>query len=349
MSRIAVVVLVCGLLVTGCSLRSGGTPVGGGWVDQQVHFQAGGMTVYGTYRHPRSGRTVPAALLIAGSGPTDRDGNDAQLPHLDTLRAVAGWLSADGVGSLRYDKLGSGRTGLGRYAHDPAAVGVAPLQQEAAAGLTFLAGRPGVRRDRLMVVGHSEGALYALMLATGAAGTVPPVHALALLEPLSQRSLDTLAQQVERQIGGQLAAGAITRDQAGQVDGALTAAIEQLRDTGTVPSNLPGGLSGLLSPANARYDSQVDRYDPAALLGRVPGTTGVLLSCSDADIQIGCDEVQRLAAAATTTPDLVRLTGVDHILKQDTSRTGDRYDDTSLPFSQQLSQALAAFVHQRMT
>ena len=34
---------------------------------------------------------------------------------------IADWLSADGVASLRYDKLGSGRTGLGPYASHPGA------------------------------------------------------------------------------------------------------------------------------------------------------------------------------------------------------------------------------------
>jgi hypothetical protein len=87
---------------------------GSGWVDQSVSFEVGGVTVYGTYRRPSSTSSpVPAALLIAGSGPTDRNGNDDQLPHLDSLHTVANWLSEDGVASLRYDKLGAGQTASG--------------------------------------------------------------------------------------------------------------------------------------------------------------------------------------------------------------------------------------------
>jgi uncharacterized protein len=308
------------------------------------------VTVYATYRHPDKGGAVPAALLIAGSGPTDRDGNDSQLPHLDTLHAVAGWLSSDGVASLRYDKLGSGRTGLGNYAHDPASLGVAPFQQEAAAGLTFLAGQKQVRRDRLMVVGHSEGALYALMLATGAAGHVPAIHALALLEPASRRFLDILAGQLEQQIAAQVRSGQLTQDQGIQLDDTLATAVDQLRAEGTVPADLPDGLATALPAVDARYNAQVDRYDPAALIGQVPAGTPMLLSCSDADIQISCADVAHLAsgaAGAQPPVDLVQLTGVDHILKQDASRTGDHYDD-SLPFSSQLAGALATFIHQRL-
>ncbi|HSZ37389.1 MAG TPA: hypothetical protein VK773_09890, partial [Acidimicrobiales bacterium] len=80
------------------------------WVDQHVTFTAGGQTVYGTFRHPTSGSSVPGVLLIAGSGPTDRNGNNANYPGpIDTLRTLADWLSSDGVASLRYDKLGTGK------------------------------------------------------------------------------------------------------------------------------------------------------------------------------------------------------------------------------------------------
>ena len=78
------------------------------WVDQPVSFQAGGLTVYATFRHPATATAtvtatsrVPAVLLIAGSGPTDRNGNSALFAGpLGTLQAVAGWLSAaEPVGS----------------------------------------------------------------------------------------------------------------------------------------------------------------------------------------------------------------------------------------------------------
>jgi len=330
----------------GASHTAASRPAASGWVEQEVSFQAGGMTVYATYRHPPSGSPpVSAALLIAGSGPTDRDGNDRQYPYMDTLRTVAGWLSDDGVASLRYDKLGTGRTGAGPYAGQPAAIGVDVFEQQAAGALTFLAAQPGVRRDRLTVAGHSEGALYALLLATGAAGPVPPIHALALLEPLSRRLLDTIAQQIDERLTAQQQAGQITPEQAQQIRDAMSSAIAQLRATGTVPANLPGGLSTLLSPVGAKYLGEIDRFDPADLVTQLPVRTPVLLSCSDADIQISCTDVDRLVTAAAKPPldaDPVRLAGVDHILKEDASR-GIDYDQP-LPFSHALQQALRSFV-----
>jgi acetyl esterase/lipase len=364
---VAVVVLALAAAgVTGCRIPTATAAVGSAdgsavaappaptarteWTEDEVSFQAGGVTVYGTYRHPKGGAgRVPAALLIAGSGPTDRNGNDATLQHLDTLRTVAGWLSEDGVASLRYDKLFSGRTGAGPYAGRPGEVGVEPFRQEAEAALRFLASRPGVDRRRLTVVGHSEGALYALLLSAASRARpreVPPVHALVLLEPLSRRYLDTIAEQLNRSIDAQQQAGVITPAEADRVRSAMNDAIARLRATGTVQPDLPYGLSTILSPRTARYLHEADRYDPAALAGALPSGMPLLVSCSDADIQVSCADAGRVVAAgrraaARVWP--VRLHGVDHVLKEDDSGTGANYD-LPLPFSRQLRDALRAFL-----
>src|SRR5207248_8376017 len=126
---------------------------------------------------------------------------------------------------------------------------------------------------------------------------------------------------------------------------ALNAAITQLRATGTVPASLPGGLSTLLSPAAAKYEAEVDRFDPADLVARLPAHTPVLFSCGDADIQVSCADVDRLLAAAARPPldpDPVHLTGVNHVLKEDASRTADY--NKPVPFSHALQQALHDFL-----
>jgi uncharacterized protein len=324
------------------------------WVDQPVSFQAGGLTVYATYRHRAAAAgPVPAVLLIAGSGPTDRNGNSGLRPGpIGTLQAVADWLSADGVASLRYDKLGSGRTGLGPYASRPAAIGIAPFEQEAAAALRFLARQPGVDQARLGVMGHSEGALFALLLADGTdprgsgSGPLPSVHALGLLEPPSERYLDVIADQVGAQAAAARRAGELTAPQAASLTRTFAAGVAQLRATGTIPP----GLTSILDPANALFLSQADRYDPARLAARLAPGLPVLVSCSTADLQVTCGEVRHLLAglaAGHTDTDFVRLTGVDHVLKQDP--TGSASDYTKpLPFSSQLQQALRAFVEQHL-
>jgi pimeloyl-ACP methyl ester carboxylesterase len=322
------------------------------WVAEPVRFDAGGMVVYATYTHPRaapSGR-IPAALLIAGSGAVDRNGNEPGF-QVNTLEAVANWLSADGVASLRYDKLGSGQTGSGPYATHPERIGLRPFEQEAAAALRFLARQPSIDRSRLTVIGHSEGALYALLLATGLGENAPKVHTLVLLEPLSIPILDVINQQITAQVAAQRKAGQIDAARARTIEGAVARQVASLRKNARLAGSVPGELATIFNNQNERYLSQVDRYDPAAVAAKLSPHTLVLLSCSDADIQVSCANVDHLAAGlarAHANVDYVHLRGVDHILKEDNSRAAGSYTK-ALPFSRQLRAALRTFHWQRAT
>ena len=144
------------------------------WVDQNVSFTSGDDDDLRDVSPPhRRRQVVPAVLLIAGSGPTDRNGNSSIEPGpIDTLKTLADWLSDDGVASLRYDKLGSGadRTRTVRaWIRRRSALTV--FEQEARSALEFLAKEKDVNDHELGVFGHSEGALFALLLATGHAGS----------------------------------------------------------------------------------------------------------------------------------------------------------------------------------
>jgi dienelactone hydrolase len=323
-----------------------------GWVAQPVTFEAGGVTIYGTYTHPggAAAATVPAAVLLGGSGAvTDRNDNAPGQIHRDLLAAVAGWLSADGVASLRYDKLGSGQTGWGRYAAHPERAGLGTYEQESVAALRFLARQPQTDRSRLAVFGHSEGGIYALLLASGLAGHAPKVRAVGLLEPVPIRFLDLIGQTSIASLTLAVHNGQFTAAQAHRLQQAITRAIASLRHTGTLPPGLPAGVAGTFSRdgmGTLRELSQISRYDPAAVAAKLPAHTAVLLTCSNADGYFGCAEVNRLAAGlakASARLDYVHLDGVDHFLKEDISQNPADFNQP-LPFSAQLHAALKTFL-----
>jgi len=331
-------------------------PLAPGWVAQPVTFEAGGVTIHGTYTHPGStaGGTLPAALLIAGYGSaTDRNDNDPGQPHRNLLQAVANWLSADGVASLRYDKLGSGQTGWGTYAAHPGRAGLGVYEQEAAAALTFLAGQPQVDRARLAVLGHSEGGIYALLLAAGLAGPAPRVHAVVLLEPVPVRFLDLVEQSTIASDAVAIQQGYETAAQARSQQQAIARMVASLRRTGTLPPGMsPGAGPARVFQQPLREAVQIDRYDPAAVAAKLPAHTPVLLTCSNADIEVPSGLENHLASAlaqGSASLDYVHLTGVDHFLKEDISMQVDitraRADyNESLPFSAQLRAALKTFL-----
>ncbi|BBX19272.1 hypothetical protein [Mycolicibacterium duvalii] len=311
--------------VTGCSSDG---PAGAGWTDEEVTFDADGLTVHGTYRH-RGDDPGPAVLLISESGNTDRNGDNQVAGPIGNMRQLAELLSEREVASLRYDKVGTGRTGLGRYAADPAAVVSAVYTTGARAAATFLAAQPGT--ERLSVYGLGEGAIHAMTLAGDDGAQAPKVHSLGLFQPLPGRYLDIITARVEA-------------DGAPETMATWRSAVEQIRATGTVPEDLPDGLTAIVNAGNVAAVAEADKIDPLALAAEVPPGTPVLLTCSDADSQARCDAIRPLADALSHTDlTLVELTGVNHVLRDDPSDSIANYASKE-PLSPQVVATLDEFV-----
>ncbi|WIX88198.1 alpha/beta hydrolase [Amycolatopsis sp. DG1A-15b] len=288
--------------------------------DREVVFTVDGTTTYGTLHVPahRAGQRLRAALLLPGSGPTDRDGNQ---PHAspNTLTQVAGALAADRVATLRFDKYGTGRTGLGAYRDDPEELDYPAFVRQAKAGYELLRDQPETDPRALMVVGHSEGAMTAMLLG----GTVHPRPAgLALLQPQAIRLLDLVALQLHAQIAEATRQGRLTPEQQRAVDAAVDAAVTALREHRPVdPTGLPPAVAQLFEAfqgPNGRFvDSDDAVYSPDTAAALRPGTR-VLLTCGTNDAQVPCATTDALTAALrrahTGGPGRVPLPGVDHLL-----------------------------------
>ena len=119
-----------------------------------------GTRLHGTLTMPSSSDAAPAALLISGSGPIDRDSN---MPgqELNVGSALASALMSHGVGSLRFDK-----RGVGRSSGDYLTTGFEDETRDAAVALDALRRASGVDAGRLTVIGHSVGATITIRLAS---------------------------------------------------------------------------------------------------------------------------------------------------------------------------------------
>ncbi|MEU4670614.1 hypothetical protein AB0F91_22160 [Amycolatopsis sp. NPDC023774] len=149
-------------------LVASGTTAAAGTVaatDREVQFGSDGVTAYGPLHVPahRVGTRVPAALVIPGSGPTNRDGDEPPTVTPGTLKLLAHALDQDGVATLRFDKYGTGRTRLGGL--DPATLELLAFTRQALVAEQTLAKQPEVDRDDVSIVGHSEGGLRAMLVA----------------------------------------------------------------------------------------------------------------------------------------------------------------------------------------
>jgi hypothetical protein len=290
--------------------------------DAEVSFVVDGTTTYGTFEVPahRAGERVAAALLLPGSGPTDRDGNQAAHGITpDTLKLIADLLSRQGIATLRFDKYFTGKTGAGRYAPDPAAATVQGDLRQADAAYQFLSHRPQIDPAKLLVVGHSEGGMFALQIAGSAA---PKPAGLALLEPQDLRILTLVEIQFDEQIQAWFAQGQLTAEQAHSSAAAVA------RDVSLFRNNEPTSAAGmapavvqlvtplLLAPSGSAYLRSWDAIVPVDLAAKVHSGTRVLITDGSRDTNVPPSTIgpleHALTAAQTNGPGLQRIAGIDH-------------------------------------
>ncbi|MFD3518906.1 alpha/beta hydrolase family protein [Streptomyces sp. NPDC058653] len=289
--------------------------------DRDVVFTADGTTAYGTLHVPehRAGQRLPAALLLPGSGPTDRDGNQPPGTAPDTLAQVADALDGDGIATLRFDKYGTGRTGLGAYRDHPEELDYPAFVRQARAAYESLRDQPETDPRALLVVGHSEGAMTGLLLG----GTVRPrPTGLALLQPQAIRMLDLVALQLKAQMAEATRQGQFTPGQERAVNAAIDAAVVSLRESRPVETtDLPPTIAALFEAfqgPNARFVESDDAVHPPDAAAALRPGTKVLLTCGTNDAQVPCVTTNALTTALRHAhaggPGRVILPGVDHLL-----------------------------------
>ena len=257
--------------------------------DTELTFETDGTVFHGSVRTP-DGQTRGAALLLPGSGISDRNGNQPGIAVSDVLSRTADVLASHGIASLRFDKIGAGATGLGAYTPDTIGeYGFVDQVDHAEAAAHVLSERTGIATDDLLVLGHSEGGLTTLTLAERGIG-----GGFGLLAPLPMRYLDLLRSQVE----GVAESGRLDAADADTVRRELPRTIESIRATGTVPADQDPLLDQLgFNAYNAKFLQESDRMDPPVLAASLAADTPVLLTCSEKDLNIGCDQVAPLRAA----------------------------------------------------
>jgi len=251
-------------------------------------FTSGGMELAGTLALPAGVTRPPIAVIVAGSGPTDRNGN-ARVGLKSNAYAQLAWgLAAKGIASLRYDKrvlpTAKGQLNLPELSFD-----------DFVADLT--AAVEAVRGDyaKVVVIGHSEGGDLAIRAAArglAAAGLV--------LVATPGRDLKAL---LHEQIGRQVDSAMLLR-----FDSAFARYVrgDEMIDT------LPAGLRVLLAPVNQRFTQTWAAFDPAREFAAVK--LPALIIQGETDIQVRVTDAQALKDARPDA-EMVVLPGMNHVLK----------------------------------
>ncbi|MBV8392233.1 MAG: alpha/beta fold hydrolase [Alphaproteobacteria bacterium] len=228
-------------------------------------------------------RRVPGVVLVSGSGPTDRDGNNPLIPaRVDLLKEIAEALGNAGIATLRYDK-----RGLGQSTASPASVDeqkrfftwehfVADVQ----AAHVELLRHDEIKAYATALLGHSEGGLLALA-ATVKMGARRPYGLVLASTP--GRPLDQIVRaQIARR--------------APELSAAAERIMTAIRETGEVPADGPAAARTIFPAYAGAFLRSAFAFDPAEALGETDVPCLLLQGAADTQV-VAMEDVQPLVDA----------------------------------------------------
>jgi alpha-beta hydrolase superfamily lysophospholipase len=290
--------------------------------ESPLSFSSGSLTLSGTLALPSGAGPWPSVVIIAGSGPTDRDGNSVLGISPNTYALLARGLADRGIASLRYDKRGlpSSRGGF-----DHAAVTLDDFAADAAAAARALAAQNGI--GPVFLLGHSEGGTLAIIAARKGA----PVAGLILVSAAGRDPTTILREQLARQLPPPRMA---------QFDSLWPRYLAG--DTTVTP---PQGLAPLFLPVNRRFMQSWQAFRPVETLAAIE--LPVLVLHGETDVQTTVEDARALGGARPGVG-LVILPGVNHVLKAVSGATAAEqaasYTDRTLPLGPGVVSTLAEWV-----
>ncbi|ANU20507.1 hypothetical protein BBI15_09905 [Planococcus plakortidis] len=281
---------------------------------------AGGM-MQALEEIPETDGPHPVAILIAGSGPTDKDGNSLTLTGKNnSLRMLAEQLKAEGIAVIRYDKraIGDNRS----LAVQESELRFDDYVQDAAAWVRFA--KADERFTDVAVIGHSEGALVGL-----AAANQEGVDSYVSLTGVGRPADELLKEQLSTLPAAQ-------REEA-------EAILAQLAQGETVDDVSPE-LQQILRPSIQPYLQSWMAYDPLEQAKNLEAEA--LFVGGTRDLQVPVRDAELLHEAKPGS-ELLIVDGMNHVLKQvpdDREANMAAYSDPELPLADGLVDRIAEFL-----
>ncbi len=275
--------------------------------------------IEGTLLVPVTAPTKTVALIIAGSGPTDRDGNNPSMKN-NSLKMLAAELNKNGIATLRYDKRGianSRNAGLKesdlRFDH---------YVNDAKGWINYL--KNEVKFSNIIVIGHSEGSLIGMIA-----------------------SQEKIVNKFVSIAGAGQPADKIIREQLKNQPPSLTIRVNAILDElvkGKTVENTPPELASIFRASVQPYMISWFKYDPQKEIAklRIP----VMIIQGTTDIQVSVDDANRLAKALPKAK-LVIIEGMNHVLKPapaDRQKNIITYTQPDLPLKKELIEKLVPFL-----
>lgn len=290
--------------------------------DKIIKTQVEGGTMQALEEIPETSGPHPVAILIAGSGPTDKDGNSLTLNGKNNnLKMLAEELKAEGIAVIRYDKraIGDNRS----LAVEESNLRFDDYVQDAAAWVRFA--KADERFSKVAVIGHSEGALVGL-----AAANQEGVDSYVSLTGVGRTADELLKEQLSTLPAAQFEEA--------------EAILEHLAQGETVDDVSPE-LQQVFRPSVQPYLQSWMAYDPIEQVEKLDAEA--LFIGGTRDLQVPAQDAKLLHEAKPGS-ELLIVDGMNHVLKSvpdDQQANMAAYSDPELPLADGLVERIAEFLN----
>jgi pimeloyl-ACP methyl ester carboxylesterase len=275
--------------------------------------------IHGTLLMPTNTKgKIPVALIISGSGPTDRDGNN-QVMKNNALKLLAESLAKNGIASLRYDKRAIGESKAA--AKSEIGLSFEDYINDAKGWLALL--KQNTHFSKLVVIGHSEGSLIGMNAAILANGFVSVAGAGSSADLILKEQISVQGKAIQE----------------------LCFPLLDSLKAGKLLKDVNPALYNLFRPSIQPYMISWFKHDPQSDIKKL--TFPCLIVQGDNDLQIKINDAKLLAAASKKSA-LVIIEKMNHVLKIVDS--GDRavniaaYSDPNMPIAPALTDAIVEYI-----
>ncbi len=296
----------------------------GGFAQEELTQKTETGDLKGTLLLPKKKKNVPVVLIINGSGPTDRDGNQP-VGKNNAIKYLAEALQKKNIATLRIDKrgiAGSAEAGLDekdlRFDH---------LVDDAKGWISLLA--KDKRFSKIVVAGHSQGALVSMLAAIDNPKVKGYISIAGPGEPIDKTIEKQLAKQPP-----------LVKDMAMPI-------LEEMRK-GNVVEDVPQMMNSLFRPEIQPYMISWMKYNPSTEIVKIKVPT--LIVQGSTDVQVTVEDAEALATAKSDATKVV-VENMNHVLKEidstDMAKQMQTYGDPDLPIHGQIAPAIVKFVCQK--
>ena len=288
-----------------------------GYDEYEETLAVKGLTLSGTLTMPAHAHgAVPLVIIIAGSGPTDRNCNGQGFKS-DAFKKMSATLAMSGVASYRYDKRGVGKS-IPETTIKEEDLRFDDMVNDAKAIIAKYEKDP--RFKSITVVGHSEGSLVGML-------AVNPNVKYVSLAGISTSADVTLKEQLKGKLGKE--------------EVSTFKKLDELKKGKTVTCDNPM-LMSLLRPSVQPYLISWFKYDPAVEIKKL--SSRILIINGTKDIQVG-EEHARALNKANEKSKLVIVSNMNHVLTEIASDDENipSYNKPELPLSKKMMDEIILF------